>query len=416
MNTTTNFRMKIIVLITFLLLYAPCSTLFAQGSMYSQFGIGEILPSSTAQSFAMGGIGTAALNKSSVEFFSPSAWTDIAQTKFSIGMNYQGITSKDAAQSVFYGRGKIASATLALPVYAPKGIVVGTGFLPMTSMDYSLRSTDEQFGISFTNENSGVGGLSLLFLGSSYKPHENIALGVQFNYIFGTMERTKTFISDAVQTLSTRNSLLQNNSGNGVTFSALYNLPAEMLNVKKLNFGISFTPPVTLASSNDSLTEYFSGSDIYSTPAQRISSTSDEFETKIPSRLSLGIASQLNERTKIGADVLMQQWKNFSVNGNSFANFENSFRFALGGEYINGGEKSGMSYTDRIAYRLGFSYYKTPLKIFGNTISEIGFSGGFGFPLEEESRLNIGMQYALRGTTSNNLLQENIIRFTLSID
>jgi hypothetical protein len=331
-------------------------------------------------------------------------------------MNYQGIIVKDNLQSAFYGKGKIANATLALPVYTPKGIVVGAGFFPVTSMDYARKHSDIQHGIAFTNENTGIGGLSLLFLGSSYKPNENISLGIQFNYLFGTIDHTETFISSAVQSLSTRNTISRHNAGNGVTFSSLIDIPAEMCNVRKLNFGISFTPQILLTSSNDSLYEYFSGSDVYTSPVQKITTTSNEFRTKIPTRIALGLSSQVNERTKIGTDIELQQWKNFTVDGIHPVNFENGFHFALGGEYINGGEKSGMSYADRIAYRLGFSYNKTPLKIFGKSISEIGISGGFGFPLEEESRLNIGMQYVLRGTTSNNLLQENIFRLVISID
>ena len=420
------FEMKVIlkkstcsaqsVFFTFSLLLASCSLLFAQGSLYSQFGLGEIVHPSTAQSFAMGGIGTASKNKSSLEFFSPAVWSVITQTKFSLGMNYQGITVKDNLQSAFYGKGKIANATLALPVYTPKGIVVGAGFFPVTSMDYARTHSDIQHGIAFTNENTGIGGLSLLFLGSSYKPNENISLGIQFNYLFGTIDHTETFISSAVQSLSTRNTISRHNAGNGVTFSSLIDIPAEMCNVRKLNFGISFTPQILLTSSNDSLYEYFSGSVVDTSPTQKITAASNEFRTKIPTRIAVGLSSKLNERTKIGTDFELQQWKNFTVDGIHPDNFENSFHFALGGEYINGGEKSGVSYTDRIAYRLGFSYSKTPLKIFGKSISEIGVSGGFGFPLEEESRLNIGMQYVLRGTTSNNLLQENIFRFAISID
>ncbi len=74
------------------------------------------------------------------------------------------------------------------------------------------------------------------------------------------------------------------------------------------------------------------------------------------------------------------------------------------------------SWLDKFAYRLGFYFISTYYKINGEPINEWGVTGGFGMPLTRSTRLNVGIEYGQRGTTSHNLIKDNIFRISLSLN
>ena len=76
-----------------------------------------------------------------------------------------------------------------------------------------------------------------------------------------------------------------------------------------------------------------------------------------------------------------------------------------------------------MTYRAGLRFEKTGLLLDGTglgadftPIDDFGISFGLGLPLGNRySSLNMGFEYGQKGTTSNNLLQENYFNFRLSL-
>ena len=88
-------------------------------------------------------------------------------------------------------------------------------------------------------------------------------------------------------------------------------------------------------------------------------------------------------------------------------------RIGLGGEYVP--EPGSPKYFRRVAYRAGFTFGQTPYQITGKQLNETAVTWGFTFPLgrpniTESYFLNLGFALGKRGTTDNNLVQENFIR------
>ena len=113
-------------------------------------------------------------------------------------------------------------------------------------------------------------------------------------------------------------------------------------------------------------------------------------------------------------------------NGNTFINnkklinrfdmgtttsFENSTRIAVGGYYVPKYD-SFSNYLNRIVYRAGFRYENTGLVINNTSINDYGMNFGLGLPVGL-SRINLGLEFGKKGTTSNNLIEENY--FNLSV-
>jgi hypothetical protein len=61
-------------------------------------------------------------------------------------------------------------------------------------------------------------------------------------------------------------------------------------------------------------------------------------------------------------------------------------------------------------------FENTGLKINDESINEFGISFGVGLPVGKLfSNANLGFEYGKRGTTSQNLVQENFFNFQLSL-
>ena len=61
-------------------------------------------------------------------------------------------------------------------------------------------------------------------------------------------------------------------------------------------------------------------------------------------------------------------------------------------------------------------FEKTGLNINNESIKEFGISFGLGLPVGDLfSNANVGFEIGKRGTTNNNLIQENFVNFQLSL-
>ncbi len=101
--------------------------------------------------------------------------------------------------------------------------------------------------------------------------------------------------------------------------------------------------------------------------------------------------------------------------------YSESNRISLGGYYLPK-INSISSYWHRVTYRAGVRLEKTGLLVDGsglNTnftqVNDFGMSFGLGLPLRQLSTVNMGFEFGKRGTTNNNLIQENYFNFRLSL-
>ncbi|MBQ4161936.1 MAG: hypothetical protein IJD84_03450, partial [Parabacteroides sp.] len=101
--------------------------------------------------------------------------------------------------------------------------------------------------------------------------------------------------------------------------------------------------------------------------------------------------------------------------------FNNSYRVAIGGEYIP--DYMRKLYFNRIRYRVGMHYGNSYLRMNqteanprGNSYDEIGVSVGFGFPLiDNRSLVNVSFEYVKKKPeVKTNMIEEDYFRFTVN--
>ena len=93
----------------------------------------------------------------------------------------------------------------------------------------------------------------------------------------------------------------------------------------------------------------------------------------------------------------------------------NASSIALGGFFIPD-YNSFSNYWKRATYRAGLHFENTGLEINNETINEFGISFGVGLPVGNMfSNANLGFEIGKRGTTKQNLIQENFLICILSL-
>ena len=95
--------------------------------------------------------------------------------------------------------------------------------------------------------------------------------------------------------------------------------------------------------------------------------------------------------------------------------YESFSNISVGGFYLPK-INSISSYFNRITYRAGFHYQKTGLVVNETSIDQYGISFGLSLPIGLKlSNVNLGFEAGKRGTTDNNLIEENFYNFRLSL-
>lgn len=302
---------------------------------------------------------------------------------------------------------------------------VGLGILPFTSVGYKLESTREEDDL-VDNRYRGEGGLNKAFAGLGYRLTDNINIGVDLSYNFGnTQNSVIAFIYDEegnpiqYQTRENNRSDLSGLSTNfGITYTSMINETLEFTS------SLTYSPKSTLTSNNArsiSTINYISATDqeiVVNTievdlDEQNLKST----DLSLPSRLAFGAGLGKPRKWFVGAEYTRRNTSEFSnpIFAIEEANFVDANGIAVGGFFIPD-YNSFSKYWKRMTYRAGIHFENTGLNIKGEDINEFGMSFGVGLPVGMYfSNANLGIEFGKRGTTDQNLIQENFINFQISL-
>ena len=255
-----------------------------------------------------------------------------------------------------------------------------------------------------------------------------MSIGVDLNYNFGTIQNSAlafeyTPEGEIVQ-YQTRQNTRSDVSGLNLNFGLSFK---TMLNSKlELSTTATYAPESELTSNNERsfstlLFDSFSGSELIRNTLDDDLESQGLKQTKvtIPSRISIGAGIGKPQKWFVGGEYTYRNTSNFSnpIFGSDISSYENSSRVAFGGFYIpNYDAFSG--YFKRVVYRAGINFANTGLVIKDQSIKEFGISFGLGLPVGDRSlfsNANLGVEFGQRGTTNENLIQENFINFNVSL-
>ena len=404
---------KIIVIIGLLTSFIG----FAQentSSPYSFYGLGDIKFRGTEDARAMGGLSFVG-DSISLNLLNPASYSSLKLTSFSIGStsNFNKISNSEATE-------KAKRTTLDyLAVGIPAGkLGFALGLMPYSAVGYKIQSETTENNLVRNKQFTGIGNINRFFVGAGYTLNKNLSIGADFQYNFGTIENEAIqFVSDPIYEdqvqLGSRERNTSNISGISLNIGLLYNKKVN----EKLNIYTSFnySPESKLNSTNERNLATVTYNPISGTEYTNDSRDIDVANNKliIPSKLSFGAGIGETNKWLVGTEITFQNSSNQNNRFDEVTNgsFENSQQYAIGGYFIPKYD-SFSNYFNKIVYRAGFRYEKTGLLINNQSINDYGMNFGVGLPIAY-SKINIGVEFGKKGTTSNGLIEENY--FNLSI-
>lgn len=406
-----------------LLLTAPFS-LLAQfnnntSSPYSRYGLGELHPYSFGRTAAMGGASLASRYKLQVNSANPASYTATDSLNFLFEFGLHGTMAKYQTETDQMKNTDINVQYFSMGFRINSKIATALGVKPFSDVGYQVSTIGDLETGQYQASYYGTGTITKAFVGVAITPFPNLSIGTNANYLFGNLSRNVNIaFSDAGAYSLSRVSTVRLRDFS-FDFGAQYILPVK--NERTLVLGAVFeNQPTYTGFTSDLIVKQMS---VYNSTTRQTVSDADtlinleETRSKVqfPNTLGFGVSISKRDVYEINADYYYQGWSETSFLGDPESILSNRNSFAIGGEWIP--ERFSIRHAwKRVAYRAGFKYEQTYLKLGGQRINNFGMTFGFGIPLyRSQSTLNIGGEIGKTGTTANNLIKENYFKFNLSV-
>jgi hypothetical protein len=411
------------ILIAFLLLTSVA--FLAQrtnSSPYSYFGIGEEFSGTTVEQSSMGGIGVAFNHYKYLNFTNPAAYADLRYTVYSFGVLNNDLTVKSGTSNQNVNSTSLSYFALGFPIGRKAGL--SFGLQPVSSVGYSLTNSikDSNGDTSEISLFAGNGGVNRIYSSFGIKVAKGLSLGLEADYSFGNVDNSITN-QRANVSLGTKYNEVTVLEGTSIKLGAQYQ--KELKNKLILNAGATFKFGNNLnVTGNDYLYSLTFNQSGFESPRDTVSSNEINGKFNLPFKSILGLGMGKQDKWYAGVEYENQDaisTKGLLASTNGAYRYGNSNRISLGGFYLPK-INSISNYWNKVTYRAGVRFEKSGLLVDGsgnNTnfipIDDFGMSFGLGLPLKQLSTVNMGFEFGKKGTTNNNLIEENYFNFRLSL-
>jgi len=400
-------------------------------SPYSRFGFGDLYHGLNARYMGMGGASLATPDGLNINFASPASYHKLKLTTFNVGFEGSIIQQEQSVPAVNLqnSRSGMRNLSVGVPIKPWWGSAVA--IQPYSFKGYQIRSSrtlSSDTTVSITDEFNGEGGLNAVVWGNSFEVAKGFSLGVNMQYLFGSLRENTIVNFDDFRFLDTRSDRESQIS----TFTLNYGLryQYEIENERFLALAARFQNATDLQSEDIQFDYTIDGNLAVDTLIGGSSSTGNY---TLPSEFGFGLSyGKQIENSMQAAWAINLDYETY--NGSEFrspiegAPLVNAYKMELGGfftpRYTFKGLERGTGFFNETEYRFGGFYEKTPLQVSGTDLYNYGITFGLGLPIRQRnlapgeykvSTVNLGIVAGQRGTLANNLIREQYISFYLSV-
>lgn len=379
--------------------------LFAQASsIYSRFGLGNVEYSYSPRRLALGDLGLAIEDRDFLSNLNPAAWNKIGLTRVELGATFAGNFTSSQTQNNYFAGSFFSGFMIGIPISKDYGVGGVVGIVPFSKIGYEVVNTSNS---NFSENKKGEGGVSKLFVGTSYRLPFDLSLGASLDYYFGNLNYTsEIFFNDDASTNS-KFSNIHRLKGLGFSFGLISPDFSKNIQIKNVdNIKLAFTANLIGNVTGDTTLTKSSGFIIDTVSSGKV-------KYSIPMRIGFGLGFRLNESYQFALDFITQNWSEYKIADRIQPELQSSSRINFAVEYRP--NQFGINFSDLVIYRFGLFYEKTPYYLNNTSINQYGVSAGLSLPMARENTFDIGIQYISRGTTDSQLLKENIIKLGIGV-
>ena len=412
MQKTYNILILISALLLSQLLFSQNNTI----SPYTQFGVGDLTNKNFGVSNALGGIGYGLRSSQHINFKNPASYTatDSMSFLFSFGFNSKITKYKTINEELTRESTNLNFLAISFPV--TKWLKSSIGLLPYSNVGYGFMDTIYDFNA--LEYNFGNGGINQFYLGNSFEIFDELSVGFNFSYLFGSLKQIRSLIFlDGGYNNTQREDVIRVKDFNlsyGLQYynelndKISYTLGINFENSSKIN---SLYKSITLSTKGRTVenVDPFNIVDTIGLPIER-----DNENIILPNNIGIGLSFLIDEKYLFGADYNFQTWSNSHIIGKTDS-LVNSNSISLGMEYTPD-KASVTKYWKRINYRFGAHYSNSYIELFDEQLKDMGLSFGVGIPIQRsKSVINVSFDLGKRGTIENNLILENYGIISLNV-
>ncbi len=387
-------------------------------SPYTRYGYGSLEQVGFGKNQAMGGIGIATRSGSNLSPLNPASYTGIDSLSqiFEIGVEGSGVQYRDIRSSSYSADMNFNYFAIGFP--AARWWGMGLGVIPTSKVGYDFGTSyileaddpDDETTVNMTFY--GEGGISKMYWSNGFELFDRLSLGVTLNYYFGSLDhyRAVTF-PDEVDYIGqsaeekVRIGALQFSYGlqymqplsanSNLVFGAIYESKRDF-NAKSEDY-FQRLAPSTASVSSDLL---------------EIADINRKLDMDYPESFGFGANYILDNKLEVGADYYYQKFSEARFLGSD--SLQDRQRISIGLEYTPNYLSPG--YLKRVRYRLGGHVANNYQKLFSQDVYDIGITFGLGLPLGySKTSINLALEYGKRGTTENDLVREDYIKFVVNL-
>jgi len=387
----------------FLILFFLYSISIAGGSIYSRFGLGVLRFSTVDKTAGLGGLGIALFDPIYINRYNPALWSELARVRVSGGYLYEGTSTQDRFKNTFLTSGNFDGVMFAIPLWKKYGLTFATGVMPFSTANYAVKKDSLIENRYFSQLYKGEGGISNFVFGFSFKPFGKLSIGVRGEYYFGTIINSWDVDFGSSEFFFSRIKRERNCGGLGFTAGIAYGLGVGR---NSFTMGFVFSSPVNLKGLTS--VEY-----TVPVPGGSTISEVNELKLKLPYRAGFGLSYFVRDRVQFSGDVYYQNWRKFEINGEHPPEITDALRVGTGLEILPSREVTA-GFFEKTSYRFGIFYNRTYFKIDEKQINELFLTVGFGFPVSFDTRLNLAIEYGIRGELE--IVQDRILRISIGVN
>lgn len=408
---------------------------YGQTSPYTFGSLGLMQTAGFTQHSLMGGLAGSIRDKGDFSLVNPASLSALQETSLQTGSFIDLIEQKSATKRNTDNHGDFGQFALGLPISNKHKIGFAAGLSRMTSMDYTIPNTTSENGEDVINIFAGQGGVNRFQTALGIQIVEGLSLGLEASFVFGNTEEIvdKQFPSNR-NIFSVRNTKTNYYSGVRYTGGAQYT--GQIFKSKQFTFGLFATPTSSVTMSRDELVQTYNyqGNFYFDTISNRKDA---QFSQDLPLDFGLSLSFGKADVWNLGVEYTSAKWADITPRSSDNAYF-NQESITIGGYWqrdIAEIKSRNASQTLRVKNYLKMSrlYYGLNMQnlytgVVNQQVQQTTFSLGLGLPLMRSyslegtkyvmvSRINIGIDYTIRGNTDPGMIQENIfgIKFGLTL-
>ncbi len=375
---------------------------------YSIFGLGEINSKGLGRNLGMGKSGFAMASDHYLNNLNPASYHQLDSISFFFDFGLGTDIVKYETSNELQRGMDVNIRNIVMGFKISKRWSSSFGIIPFSTVGYKIKATKNVEGTQdvFTANLAGTGGLSQFYWDNCFVPFKHFSIGASAAYVFGTIEQSESvhyyqIPDDITSKLTTHiNKVL-------VDFGAQYYF--NMGKNYKISLGAVFGNTHNMNYKQEVLITQANGL-VFEDNVVR------EGTFKFPMYFGGGIAVDWSNNLTVSADYLYRNWAETPSENTQFE-YVNTNAYRFGAEYIPG-RMNQYGFIGRIAYRAGYYHEDYYITINGNSITENGFSAGFGIPfLKNKTTINLSYYSGVRGSIDNGLIREryNSIMVSLSL-